>query len=140
MRPELFGRVVRPIMLVVLLTPWIVGFSDSHAAVVSHIAFTALFAPVALLIVVWRPAAFGLLAGGCWLALSPWILDYAADHLAWLTELVSGLGLICVGGAAASLMAKRSPRPARIGRGTPAQSSHGPNSVDARKSLDDRIN
>jgi hypothetical protein len=140
MRPELFGRVVRPIMLVVLSTPWIVGFSDSHAAVVNHIAFTALFAPVALLIVVWRPAAFGLLAGGCWLALSPWVLGYAADDLAWLTEFVTGLGLICVGGAAASLMARRNPRPARTGRGIRAQSSRAPHSVDVRERFDDRIN
>jgi hypothetical protein len=44
---------------------------------------------------VLRPAAFVALAGGIWLALSPWVLGYAADHGAWLSELVSG-GLLVV--------------------------------------------
>src|SRR5579872_3018631 len=94
-RGHLHG-VGRALMLAVLLTPWIFGYSDSHAAIVNHIAFTAAFGPVALLIGVLRPAAKVLLLGGVWLVLSPWLLGYAGDHGAWLAELVSGLILILI--------------------------------------------
>src|SRR5579871_6378929 len=72
-RGHLHG-VGRALMLAVLLTPWIFGYSDSHAAIVNHIAFTAALGPVALLIGVLRPAAKVLLLGGVWLVLSPWLL------------------------------------------------------------------
>jgi SPW repeat-containing protein len=86
----------RAIILAVLLSPWIFGYSDSHAAVANHIAFTMAFGPIALLIGVLRPAAYVLLLGAIWLVLSPWILGYAGDHSAWLAELVSGLVLMLV--------------------------------------------
>jgi hypothetical protein len=46
------------------------------------------------LIVNLRPAAFVTLAGGVWLAASPWILGYGTDHVAWLNELVTGMLLV----------------------------------------------
>ena len=97
--------VARPIMLAVLLLPWIFGYSDSQAAVLNHIAFTAAFGPLALLIGVLRPAACALLVGAIWLVLSPWVLGYAVDHNAWLVELVSGLVLMWV--SASVLLAMR---------------------------------
>jgi hypothetical protein len=94
------------LMLPVLLAPWLVGFSDSSSAVANHIAFALGFGPLAMLVVVLRPAAFALLIGGAWLVLSPWLLGYAADDLAWLSELVSGASLMVVGAAAAGLLGR----------------------------------
>src|SRR5579872_3049372 len=94
-RGHLHG-VGRALMLAVLLLPWIFGYSDSHAAIVNHIAFTSAFGPAALLIGVVRPAAKVLLLGAIWLVLSPWLLGYAGDHGAWLAELVSGLVLMLI--------------------------------------------
>ena len=94
-REHLHG-VGRALTLAVLLSPWIFGYSDSHAAVVNHIAFTLAFGPVVLLVGVLRPAGYVLLLGAVWLVVSPWLLGYADDHGAWLAELVSGLVLILV--------------------------------------------
>jgi hypothetical protein len=94
--PGQLHGVARAMILAVLLTPWIFGYSDSHTAIVNHIVFTAAFGPVAVLVGVVPPAAKVLLVGAVWLVLSPWLLGYAADHDAWLVELVSGLVLIIV--------------------------------------------
>src|ERR1700747_2889283 len=94
-RGHLHG-VGRALVLVVLLTPWIFGYSDSHAAIVNHIAFAAAFGPAVLLTGVLRPAARWLLLGAVWLVVSPWLLGYAGDHSAWIAELGSGLVLILI--------------------------------------------
>jgi hypothetical protein len=47
------------------------------------------FGPVALMIAVLRPAALVSIAGGVWLAASPWVLGYATNQAAWLDELVT---------------------------------------------------
>jgi hypothetical protein len=111
-------------MVVVLLLPWIFGYSDSHAAVVNHIAFTMAFGPIALLIGVLRPAAYMLLLGAVWLVLSPWILGYAGDHRAWLSELVGGLVLTLISASALPAMRPRRNRPSGPGEGPVAKSTH----------------
>jgi hypothetical protein len=116
--------VARPIIVAVLLLPWIFGYSDSQAAVVNHVAFTAAFGPIALLIGVLRPAAYALLAGAVWLALSPWILGYAVDHNAWLVELVSGFVLTWI--SAGVLLATRPFRDRQ--EHAPASNGHGSSS------------
>jgi SPW repeat len=82
------------IFMWVALSPWVWGFADSHAAVANHVALVFGFAPLALIMVNLRAAAFVTLLGGIWLAISPWVLGYAIGHSAWLSELVSGLALI----------------------------------------------
>jgi SPW repeat len=82
------------IFMWVALSPWVWGFADSHAAVANHVALVFGFAPLALIMVNLRAAAFVTLLGGIWLATSPWVLGYATSHSAWLSELVSGLALI----------------------------------------------
>jgi len=100
-------------MLPLLLAPWILGFADSGAAVANHIAFAIAFGPLTLLIRVLRPAAFVLLAGGVWIALSPWALGYAGNDFAWLSELVSGVLLVLVSAGAARITGVPSPRRGR---------------------------
>jgi hypothetical protein len=70
------------------------GFADNHAAVANHVSLVFGFAPLALIMVNLRPAAFVTLLGGVWLIASPWLLGYATDHAAWLNELVSGMALV----------------------------------------------
>jgi hypothetical protein len=101
----------RPIMLAVLLSPWIFGFSNSHAAVVNHIAFTLAFGPIALLVGVLRPTAYVLLLGALWLALSPWLLGYAGNNGAWLAELVSGLVLTLISASVLTPRGRLATRP-----------------------------
>lgn len=90
-------------MLWVALSPWLWGYAGSRAAVASHIFFIFAFGPLALLIVVLRPAAWVVAAAGLWLAASPWVLGYATSHSAWLSELVTGLLLSTVGHRAARI-------------------------------------
>jgi len=98
--------------------PWIWGYAGSGSAVASHVFFLFAFGPLTLLIVVLRPAAFVVFAAGLWLALSPWLLGYATNHSAWLSELVTGALLSIVGARAAGisvsqLLPGRSRRPVR---------------------------
>ena len=79
------------LMLWVALGPWAWGYAGSGAAVASHVFFIFAFGPLALLIMVLRPAALVVLAAGLWLAASPWLLGYATNHSAWLSELVTGI-------------------------------------------------
>ena len=98
------------IFLWIALSPWAWGFADSHAAVANHVSIVFGFAPLALIMVNLRPAAFVTLLGGVWLALSPWLLGYAADHTAWLNELLTGLLLIVLcAGAAGPRVSRRIP-------------------------------
>ena len=91
------------LMLWVALGPWAWGYAGSGAAVASHVFFIFAFGPLALLIVVLRPAAFVILLAGLWLAASPWLLGYATNHSAWLSELVTGILITIVGAHAAGI-------------------------------------
>jgi hypothetical protein len=87
----------------IALSPWVWGFAGSHAAVANHVALVFGFAPLALIMVNLRAAAFVALLGGVWLVASPWLLGYATDHAAWLNELVSGMALIALSANAAGI-------------------------------------
>jgi hypothetical protein len=71
-------------------------------AVASHVFFIFAFGPLTLLLVVLRPAAFVVFAAGLWLAVSPWLLGYATNRSAWLSELVTGALLSIIGARAAA--------------------------------------
>lgn len=103
------------VTLWIAISPWAWGFSDSHSAVANHVSVVFGFAPLALLIVNLRPAAFVTLLGGIWLAISPWLLGYASDHAAWINEPVTGLLLIAVCASAAGFPIYRRDR-ARLTR------------------------
>jgi hypothetical protein len=103
------------LMLWVALGPWAWGYADSGAAVASHVFFIFAFGPLALLIVVLRPAALVVLVAGLWLAASPWLLGYATDRSAWLSELVTGILISIVGAHAAGI--RVATRPGRSDRG-----------------------
>jgi hypothetical protein len=78
-----------------LIAPWALGFSASHAAVASHIAFALTFGPIALLITALPAAALTTAAAGAWLIASPWLLGYASrGTTAWGADLVAGLLLV----------------------------------------------
>ena len=91
------------LMLWVALGPWAWGYAGSGAAVASHVFFIFAFGPLALLIMVLRPAAFVVLLAGLWLAASPWLLGYATNHSAWVSELVTGILISIVGAHAAGI-------------------------------------
>jgi SPW repeat len=91
------------LMLWVALGPWAWGYAGSGAAVASHVFFVFAFGPLALLIVVLRPAALVVLVAGLWLAASPWLLGYATNHSAWLSELVTGILISIVSAHAAGI-------------------------------------
>jgi hypothetical protein len=116
MKPNLRVSDRRPLaagalILWVALSPWLWGFADSHAAVADHVSLVLGFGPLALLIVVLRPAALVTIIGGVWLSLSPWVLGYATDHFAWVNELITGLMLVALSANAAGFR-----RPRRAGR------------------------
>ena len=108
------------IFLWVALAPWIWGFADSHAAVANHVALVFGFAPLALIMVNLRPAAFVTLLGGIWLVASPWALGYATNHAAWLNELASGsaLTVLCASAAGVSSLSRARSRRAMKGGGS----------------------
>jgi hypothetical protein len=82
----------------ILIAPWILGFSTSHAAVAGHIAFAMTFGPIALLVTALPAAALTTAAAGAWLAVSPWALGFASYGIpAWGTNLTAGLALVAVG-------------------------------------------
>jgi SPW repeat len=101
------------IFLWVAVSPWLWGFADNHAAVANHVALVFGFAPLALIMVNLRPAAFVTLLGGVWLIASPWLLGYATDHSAWLNELVSGATLVVLRANAAGIGSLRRVRSRR---------------------------
>jgi hypothetical protein len=110
------------IFLWIALSPWVWGFARSHAAVANHVTLVFGFAPLALIMVNLRPAAFVTLLGGIWLLASPWVLGYATDHAAWLNELVSGAALVvlCTNAAGVSFPSRgRSRRATRHGGSPP---------------------
>ena len=91
------------LMLWVAVGPWAWGYAGSGAAVASHVFFIFAFGPLALLIMVLRPAALVVLVAGLWLAASPWLLGYATNHSAWVSELVTGILISIVGAHAAGI-------------------------------------
>jgi SPW repeat len=91
------------LILWVAAGPWVWGYASNPAAVASHVFFIFAFGPLTLLIVVFRPAAYTILAAGLWLAASPWLLGYATNHSAWLSELITGLLLTTVAARAAGI-------------------------------------
>jgi hypothetical protein len=103
------------IFIWVAVSPWVWGFDDAHSAVANHVVLVFGFGPLALLIANLRAAAIVTLLGGTWLVASPWVLGYASDHLAWLSELVSGGVLIVLCAQAAELGQLRR---SRAGRGS----------------------
>ena len=97
----------------IALSPWLWGFAGSHAAVANHVSLVLGFAPLALIMVNLRPAAFVTLLGGVWLVASPWVLGYATDHAAWIDELATGAALVVL---CANVAGVGSVRRARSGR------------------------
>ena len=119
------------LMLWVALGPWVWGYAGSGAAVASHVFFIFAFGPLALLLVVLRPAAFVVLVAGLWLAASPWLLGYATNHSAWLSELVTGILISIVGAHAGGIRVARLPgrrdrrhQPSTTARPAEAAGSH----------------
>jgi hypothetical protein len=119
------------IFLWIALSPWAWGFADSHAAVANHVSLVFGFAPLALIMVNLRAAAFVTLLGGVWLIASPWLLGYATDHVAWLNEFVSGAALVvlCANAAGAGSLRRarrtRAPRRAGAPAGVPKTAGSG---------------
>jgi hypothetical protein len=97
------------LLLWVAVAPFVWGYSASSAAVASHVFFLFAFGPLTLIILNLRPAAYVLTAAGIWLLLSPWILGYATNHTAWLSDGVSGILFTIVAAHAAGI---RVPTPA----------------------------
>jgi hypothetical protein len=91
------------LLLWVALAPFVWGYSASPAAVASHVFFLFAFGPLTLIILNLRPAAYVLTAAGIWLVLSPWILGYATNHTAWLSDGVSGILFTIVAAHAAGI-------------------------------------
>jgi SPW repeat len=107
------------ITVALVASPWVLGFSASHAAVAGHIAFAMGVAPVAILITSLAPAAVTTMIAGAWLVASPWVLGYATRGIAaWSVDVCAGIGLIALGALALRLSAEPSPdvAHARIGR------------------------
>lgn len=82
----------------------------------NHVSLVFGLAPLALIMVNLRPAAFVTLLGGVWLIASPWLLGYATDHAAWLNELVSGTALVVLSANAAGVGSLRRARSRRAPR------------------------
>jgi SPW repeat len=104
-RPALLDNLDRIAPLLVLgatIAPWLLGYSSSRAAVADHVAFAFAFGPLAMLILALRPAAVACAIGGIWLALSPWLLGYAATGDAWGSDLLWGAFLAAASATALS--------------------------------------
>ncbi len=91
MSRKVLAPVASGLVVLAAASPWVLGFSSSHAAVANAIAFAMAFAPLALMIAALRPAAAVCVAGGVWLAASPWALGYASGGVApWGADLLLG--------------------------------------------------
>ena len=89
------------VVLLAAASPWLLGFDSSHAAVANAIAFAMAFAPLTLMIGSLTAASAVCVAGGLWLAASPWALGYSSHGIAgWGTDLLLGLGLAAISGQA----------------------------------------
>lgn len=82
------------VVLLAATSPWLLGFDSSHAAVANAIAFAMAFAPLTLMIASLTAASVVCVAGGAWLAASPWALGYSSHGIAaWGTGLLLGAAL-----------------------------------------------
>ena len=89
------------VILLVTVSPWVLGFSGSHAAVAGSIAFAMGFGPIAVLISALPAAAVSTAVGGAWLVASPWVLGYAPMGVgAWSADLLGGVALVALSLAA----------------------------------------
>ena len=85
------------VVILAAASPWLLGFSASHAAVANGIAFAMAFAPLALMVGALPPAAAVCGIGGVWLVASPWALGYGSSGFAaWAADLVLGVALIAI--------------------------------------------
>jgi hypothetical protein len=98
------------LLLWVALAPFLWGYWTTPAAVASHVFFLFAFGPLTLIVLNLRPAAYVLTAAGSWLALSPWLLGYATNHTAWLSDGITGILFTSLAAHAAGV---RVPTPAR---------------------------
>jgi hypothetical protein len=97
------------VVLLVTVSPWVLGFSGSHAAVAGHIAFAMGFGPIAVLVSALPAAALSTAVGGAWLVASPWALGYASVGIgAWSADLLGGIALVVL-----SIAARRAGEPPR---------------------------
>jgi hypothetical protein len=95
--PDPFPALASGLVVLAAASPWLLGFSASHAAVANGIAFAMAFAPLALMIAALPPASAVCGAGGLWLAASPWALGYASSGVAaWAADLVLGIALMAI--------------------------------------------
>jgi SPW repeat-containing protein len=98
---ELPPAAATAVIVLVTVSPWILGFAASHAAVAEHIAFAMGVGPVAVLISALPAAAVSTAVAGGWLMASPWVLGYAWVGVgAWSADLVGGAVLVVLGAVA----------------------------------------
>jgi hypothetical protein len=103
-------------VVLALAAPWVLGFSTSHAAVANAVAFGMAFGPLALLSSALRPAAAACVAGGAWLAASPWALGYAsAGPRAWGAAVLLGFALAATAWPGGPRAARAAEAPAELG-------------------------
>jgi hypothetical protein len=118
---DLLPPLASGLVVLAAASPWLLGFSQSHAAVANGIAFAMAFAPLALLIAALRPASVVCIAGGAWLAASPWVLGYSsAATAAWGADLLLGAALAAISWRAAPGTAPSAAPPTAVPRRTNA--------------------
>jgi len=80
-----------PLLGWAIVAPWVWGYQHAGAAHASHIALSMAAIPLCVLAAA-LPAVGALVAlAGLWLALSPWVLGYAAFGVAaWANDLIGG--------------------------------------------------
>lgn len=107
---ELLPPAAIAVVVLVTVSPWALGFNDSHAAVAEHIAFAMCIGPIAALVSALPAAAVSVTLAGAWLATSPWVLGYAwAGAGAWSADLLGGLALVVLSAAALRAAQPRQP-------------------------------
>jgi len=108
-----------PLGVVLILAPWIFGFSDVGGACVALPIIVGVLMILQSLVTDWElslaniiplPMHLGLdIVAGVVLAVSPWLFGFADEGTnAWLPHLLAGLGLV-----AAGLMTERVPQQRR---------------------------
>jgi hypothetical protein len=113
------GMLDYPLGVVLILAPWIFGFSDVGGACVALPIIVGVLMILQSLVTDWElslaniiplPMHLGLdIVAGVVLAVSPWLFGFADEGTnAWLPHLLAGLGLV-----AAGLMTERVPQQRR---------------------------
>jgi SPW repeat len=94
---NLLPRLAALTVVLAAASPWLFGFSGSHPAVANGIAFAMAFSPLALMIGALPAASVLCLAGGLWLAASPWALGYSSTgSVAWAVDPLLGTTLALI--------------------------------------------